>query len=95
MIFKKACRISPYHGWVFSCPRLFGSADLYRCAVELLLNSWLPPVYVYAFAEYNGLLVQQLLPKFTAYEEQSHFTRNCFFGGLFIIISLVTAFCCF
>jgi hypothetical protein len=58
---------------------------VYLCAVELLLNSWLLPVYVYAYAEYNVLLMQQLLPKFTAYEEESHFILNCSFGGLFVI----------
>ena len=89
---RKACHIPPRSlpmVWVFSCPRLFGNAVLYLCALELLLSSWLPPAYVYAYAEYNTQLVQQLFPKFTAYEEESYFTLNCSFGGLFVVCSMV------
>jgi hypothetical protein len=28
---------------------------------------------------------KKLSPKFTAYEEESYFTLNCSFGGLFVI----------
>ena len=53
--------------------------------ILILLNSWFPPVYVYACTEYNVLLTQQLLHKFRSYEEESYFTLNCSFDGLVVI----------